>query len=104
MSVHIRPMRDQDALSFLTVHHAAVRSLAAKDYMPDVIDCWAPIPVTERQLEQVLANGANEIRLLAEIDGEIVGLGAIIVAKNELRALLCCARRNPQRRRHCTRT
>jgi putative acetyltransferase len=85
MSIHIRPMRDQDALSFLTLHHAAVRGLAAKDYLPDVIECWAPMPITERQLEQVLANGANEIRLLAEIDGEIVGLGTIIIAKNELR-------------------
>jgi hypothetical protein len=46
-----------------------------------VIECWAPMPITKRQLEQVLANGANEIRLLAEIDGEIVGLGAIIIAK-----------------------
>jgi len=86
MSTHIRPMRDQDALSFLTVHHAAVRELAAKDYSPDVIECWAPMPITERHLEQVRANSANEIRLVAEIDGEIVGLGAMIIAKNELRA------------------
>jgi putative acetyltransferase len=28
----------------------------------------------------------KEIRLLAEINGEIVGLGAIVLAKNELRA------------------
>jgi putative acetyltransferase len=86
MSIAIRLMRDQDALSFLTVHHTAVRGLAAKDYSLDVIELWAPMPITDRHLEQVLANRDNEIRVLAEIDGEIVGLGAIVIAKNELRA------------------
>jgi hypothetical protein len=65
----------------LAVHHAAVRDLAAKDSLPDVIECWAPIPITEWQLEHVLAIGASEIRPLAQIDGQIVGLAAIIIAK-----------------------
>jgi hypothetical protein len=43
---HIRAMRDQDALSFLIVRHAAVRGLAPKDYLPNVVERWAPMRIT----------------------------------------------------------
>jgi putative acetyltransferase len=49
-------MRVEDARTFLEVQRAAVRCIAAKDYAPDVIDAWAPIPVTEKQVEQVRSN------------------------------------------------
>jgi putative acetyltransferase len=86
MPVLIREMRCEDAQTFLEVQRAAVRGIAAKDYTPDVIDAWAPIPVTEKQIEQVRSNSESEYRLIAEIDGQVVGIGSLIAKNNELRA------------------
>lgn len=79
-------MRTEDARAFLEVHHAAVRGLAANDYAQAVIEDWAPIPVTQRNVEKFLANSDGEIRLIAEIDGRIVGIGALVLGNSELRA------------------
>jgi putative acetyltransferase len=84
--IRIRRMRSGDACAYLQVQRAAVRWIAAKDYPPAVIEQWAPLPITEGAIAEVRANRENEIRLLAEIDDEIVGMGAIIPARNELRA------------------
>lgn len=86
MEVTVRRMRKEDAQAFLEVHHAAVRGLAAKDYDQSIIEEWAPLPITERSIASFLANPDNEIRLVAEMGGEIVGIGALVKAKNELRA------------------
>jgi putative acetyltransferase len=86
MPVLIREMRVEDARTFLEVQRAAVRGIAAKDYTPDVIDAWAPIPVTEKQVEQVRSNPESEYRLIAEIDGQVAGIGSLIAKNNELRA------------------
>ncbi len=86
MLINIRRMRAEDARAFLEVHRAAVRGIAAKDYPSSVVEQWAPLPITERHVEHIRANRDNEIRVLAEIGGQIVGLGAIVVAGNELRA------------------
>jgi putative acetyltransferase len=82
----VREMRPDDARAFLEVHHAAVRGLAAKDYNQAVIDDWAPLPVTDKAVERFLLNPDNEIRLVAEHDGEVVGIGALVIDKAELRA------------------
>lgn len=79
-------MRNEDARAFLEVHHAAVRGIAANDYPEPVIEDWAPIPVTEKSVEGFLTNPDGELRLVAEIDGNIVGIGALVVANCELRA------------------
>jgi putative acetyltransferase len=79
-------MRSGDARAFLEVHHAAVRGTAVRDYPQAVIEAWAPIPVTEDATEQVRANGDNEYRLIAELDGQIVGIGALVCERSELRA------------------
>jgi putative acetyltransferase len=63
-----------------------VRGIAARDYPLSVIDNWAPLPITDAVIERFLANHDDEIRLIAEADGSAVGIGAILVAKNELRA------------------
>lgn len=84
--IRIRRMRDKDARAYLEVQRAAVREIAAKDYPPAVIEQWAPLPITDEAIAEVRANRENEIRLLAEIGDEIVGMGAIILARNELRA------------------
>ena len=86
MSITVRKMRDGDARSFLEVHHAAVRGIASKDYPQTVIEDWAPLPITEKRVSRFLTNPDNEVRLVAEIEGEIVGIGAFVLEKNELRA------------------
>ena len=84
--VVVRPMRPEDGQVFIDVHHAAVRGLAAGHYPPDVIADWAPLPLTEQHLAGLARNPDNELRLVAEIDGEIVGIGVLVVARSELRA------------------
>jgi putative acetyltransferase len=79
-------MRSEDARAFVEVHHAAVRGLAAKDYSRKVIENWAPLPITPKTIEHILANPDQEIRLLAESNGEIVGMGALVLQNSELRA------------------
>lgn len=86
MPIDIRHMGDKDARSFLEVQRAAVRGIAARDYPPAVIEHWAPLPITEEAIAEVRANPENEIRILAEINSEIVGMGSIVPARNELRA------------------
>ena len=82
----VRAMRDEDARSFLEVHHAAVRGIAAKDYANEVIDDWAPLPITQENVSNVIRNPDNEIRVLAEVHGEVAGIGALVLEQNELRA------------------
>ena len=82
----IREIRPEDARAFLEVHHAAVRGLASKDYSSEVIEAWAPMPITTQHVEAVQSNPDGEYRLVAEIDGRLVGIGCIVVQKNELRA------------------
>jgi putative acetyltransferase len=82
----IREMRPEDARAFLEVHHAAVRGLANKDYSSEVIEAWAPMPITTQHVEAVQTNPDSEYRLVAEIDGWLVGIGCIVAEKNEMRA------------------
>ena len=86
MTLLIREMRQQDARAFLEVHHAAVRGLASKDYSPEVIEAWAPMPISTRHVAGVLLNPDGEYRLVAEIDGRVVGIGCIVAQTKELRA------------------
>ena len=79
-------MRDDDARAFLEVHHAAVRGLAAKDYPESVIQDWAPLPITAKNIEGVIANPDKETRFVAQIDREIVGIGVLVIQYSELRA------------------
>jgi GNAT superfamily N-acetyltransferase len=86
MSVVVRPMRDDEARPFLEVQRAAVRGLAAKDYEASAIEAWAPLPITDTAIAFFRVNHDNEIRLVAEIDGQLVGIGALVLAASELRA------------------
>src|SRR5687768_10304309 len=85
MSVTIREMRPEDARRFLEIQHAAVRGIAARDYPTSVVEAWAR-PITDQVIERFLANVDRETRLMAEIDGVPVGIGAIVVSNSELRA------------------
>jgi putative acetyltransferase len=86
MTVTVREMRNEDGRSFIEIRNAAVRGIAVKDYASEVIENWAGPPVTEAMLERFAANPDREIRLVAEIEDKIVGMGALVVATNELRA------------------
>src|SRR5277367_1160066 len=81
----IREIRPEDARAFLEVHHAAVRGLASKDYSSEVIEAWAPMPISPQHVEGVQSNLEGEYRLVAEID-RLAGISCIVAQKNELRA------------------
>lgn len=74
-----------DTRVFIDIHHRSVRELASRYYASDVIDAWAP-PVSEDDLCDLERNDDGEIRLIAELDGAAVGIGALVVADSELRA------------------
>jgi putative acetyltransferase len=82
----IREMRRNEERAWLEVHRAAVRQTASADYAPAVIEAWAPEPISDGDVRQVSANEDDEIRLVAELDGAIVGIGAVVLAMGELRA------------------
>ena len=82
----VREMRSEDARAFLEVHHRAVRELAMDSYPLDVIEAWAPFPITEEHVQFVCLNADHEFRFVAELNGEIVGIGCLVPQNNELRA------------------
>ena len=82
MPVVVRPIRLTEAAIFSQIHSRSVRGLAAGHYSPLVIEAWTG-PLNE---ERFLANLDQEIRLIAELDGEPVGFGALVLAPAELRA------------------
>jgi len=86
MSPSIRPMRPEDARRFLEIQRESVRGLAARDYPTAVIEAWAPLPITDAVVERFLSNRDGEMRLIAEIDGQAVGIGALVLGNSELRA------------------
>lgn len=86
MRVIIRPIFSEDAREALEVHHSAVRITAASDYSAEVVEHWAPLPITEKAVARFNANPENELRFVAELEGKIVGFAAIVAQKEELRA------------------
>jgi putative acetyltransferase len=85
VSITVREMKREEAALFVEIHHAAVRGLAATDYPIAVIEHWAP-PITAATIERFLSNRDRELRLIAELDRQPAGIGAIVVSKAELRA------------------
>jgi len=86
MAVVVRGLRPSETRTFLGIHHAAIRVTAAADYPAEVIEAWAPLPITDDLVERVLTNAGNEIRLAAVSSDEIVGIGVVIPRRQELRA------------------
>jgi putative acetyltransferase len=79
-------LQPEEARQFLEIHRASIRGIAAKDYPFSVIATWAPLPITDETVERFLANPDEEVRLIADLDGEPAGIGAIVVGASELRA------------------
>jgi putative acetyltransferase len=85
MSIKIREMLEAEARAFLEVHRAAVHKIAVKDYPAEIIEDWAPL-ITGESVESFLSNPDGEIRLVAIVDGQIAGIGALVLTNRELRA------------------
>ncbi len=85
MSITVRAFSEHEASTFLDIHRRAVRGLAAQHYPAQVIEAWV-VPATAENVAGFLLNSDHEIRLIAELDGEPVGIGALVVRDSELRA------------------
>lgn len=86
MSTIIQRLGPDDTRAYLEIHRAAVRETAARDYPPDVIDAWAPFPITDAAVEAALVNSDDEIRVGALVGDALVGVGAVVPRLRELRA------------------
>lgn len=78
-------MQDEDAKAFISVLHSSIHEVANADYSGEVINSWAP-EITDENVSFVLANPENELRIIAELNGRIVGIGAIVIERSLLRA------------------
>ena len=83
--VTVRPLGVNEERTFLEIHTRSVRGLAAPHYPAEVIDAWT-LPITDKTLAELSQNPDGEIRLIAELDGEPVALGVLVVSNEELRA------------------
>jgi putative acetyltransferase len=79
-------MRPGDARAWLDVHRAAVRGLAAGDYPDEAIRAWAPLPVTDAEVERLRGAATDERRLVAVRGGRVVGIAAWRPATSEVTA------------------
>ena len=86
MTVSVRPLRDGEIRLYLEIHERAVRGLAGSHYSRDDIEGWV-VPATDDNLRRLALNPDREIRLIAELDGEPVGMGALVLQQSELRAV-----------------
>ena len=85
MAIIVRPLRADEGRAYLEIVNRAIRGLATTHYTPDVIDGWL-VSTTEEAVRDLMRNPDNEIRLVAELDGVPVGIGALVVEPSELRA------------------
>lgn len=84
-NISIRPARDSDAEQFLEILNISIREVAHADYSSDEIESWV-IPIDEKSLAWYVKNPNHERRILAQLNGEFVGIGAATFEKCELRA------------------
>lgn len=83
--IKVRCAKESDAEDILNIHYDAVHNLAKFDYKSEILEKWSA-PITDNRIKKFLKNPDNETRLVAEIDGNIVGFGALVIELNELRA------------------
>ncbi len=86
MAATVRPLRDHEIRLYLEIHERAIRGLAVSHYSPDDIEGWV-VPATDENVRRLALNPDREIRLVAELDGEPVGIGALVLEESELRAV-----------------
>ncbi|MEH2259755.1 GNAT family N-acetyltransferase [Nostoc sp.] len=83
--IKVRSCLPSDAESVLKVHRAAIHETASSCYPKEIIQDWAS-PITPSKIK-AFADNTEETRIVAEINSQIVGFGAIIVSNSELRAV-----------------
>ena len=85
MPIAVRPLRADEGRVYLEIVNGAIRGLAISHYPPDAIEGWV-VPVTDETVRELMLNPDHEIRLIAELEGKRVGIGAVILERSELRA------------------
>ena len=85
MPIAVRPLRADEGRIYLEIVNSAIRGLAVSHYPPDVIDGWV-VAVTDETVRDLMLNSDHEVRLIAELNGKAVGIGALILERSELRA------------------
>lgn len=90
-------MRPDEGRIYLDVVNSAIRGLAVSHYSADAIAGWI-VPMDAGTLADFDGNEEHEIRLMADLNGEPVAIGALIVERSELRA---CYVRPEAARRGC---
>jgi putative acetyltransferase len=95
LAIVVRLMRPEEGRNYLEIVNAAIRGLASTHYPPEAIAGWL-VQIDEKTLADLARNGDDEIRLMAELDRECVGIGALILERSELRA--CYVRPEASRR------
>ena len=86
MTVTVRPLRAHEIRLYLDIHERSIRGLAANHYSPDDIEGWV-VPATDENVRRLALNPDRETRLVVELDGEPVGIGALVLEQSELRAV-----------------
>jgi putative acetyltransferase len=85
MAITVRLLREDEGRRYLEIVNRAILGLAADHYSPDAIAAWV-VPLNDESITKLTANADREIRLVAELDGEAVAIGALIIERQELRA------------------
>lgn len=85
MPIAVRDLRPDEGRVYLDIVNSAIRGLAAGHYTPDAIAGWV-VPTTDESVRDLMLNTDREIRLIAELDGRVAGIGALVVERSELRA------------------
>jgi putative acetyltransferase len=85
MACVVRVLHEDELRSYVDIVNSAITGLATTHYAPKIIHAWI-VPVTDETLNQLRLNQDREIRLVAELNGQLVGIGALVVERSELRA------------------
>ena len=86
MAVTVRRLRDDEIRLYLEIHERAIRGLAASHYPQADIEGWV-VPATDENLQRLRRNADREVRFVAELNGNPVGIGALVLEESELRAV-----------------
>lgn len=81
----VRSLGDDELSLYLEIVNASIKGLAVHHYPAAAIQGWL-VPVTEATLADLAVNLEHEIRLIAELGGRPVGIGALVLEGSELRA------------------
>ncbi len=82
----LRPMRSDEARLVLELQAEAVQAIGDSPYPAEILDAWARREISEDLVAFFLLNPEQEIRVVAEAAGQVVGYGAIVPHRNELTA------------------